>query len=888
MTPRIFYLTLFVVAALPTLGFSADQLVFEKDVRPILKAQCFHCHGEDGEKKGELDVRLVHFLEKGGKSGPAIVKGKPGESHLLEMIKSGKMPKEKNKLPDRDIATIERWIAEGAATARPEPVDLSSAPLFTSEEASWWSLQPITHPGVPASKDTLVRNPIDAFIAAKLQEKGLSFSAEADAATLARRLSFDLTGLPSEQEGKATNTFSDQDWAALVDHYLASPAYGEAWGRHWLDVAGYADSDGYNERDIVRENAWKYRDYVIAAFNKNKPYDQFVREQLAGDEIAAKQGLSMDSSVPAERDRYVELLTATGFLRMAADGTASENTVAVRNTTIVDTMKIVGNAFYGLTLDCAECHDHRHDPITQRDYYELRAVFEPGFDPQHWRQPATRLVALQTKENKAQADAIEIEAKKIDQARLEKQEEFITEVLEKELAKREEALREPLRTAYRTVVAKRTPEQVALLNKHPSIMKLSGGSLYLYDSTYKTKHADELKQMADEAAKVRENKPKPDLIQAFTELPAKNGEFPVAHLLHRGNPENPTDVVTPSDLDVLALWRKTDLPEKTKDLSTSGRRMALAEMLTDGEHPLLARVIVNRIWMHHFGTGLVKTVADFGHLGDTPSHPELLDWLASEFMASGWDIKKLHRLILTSHTWRQKSDRDEIRDGIDPDNRLLSRQNKHRLEAEALRDSLLAVSGTLNRKMGGEPVPVTLTEEGRVIVGVDTRDAAGRQTGKIVSLDGEENRRSIYVQIRRSSPLEVFAAFDAPDMNVANCEIRSNTTVSPQSLLMMNNPEMREFSKHFAERILEKYGKASTEDQVRASWQFAYGRQPTPGEISAASAYLTTQITHYTTEPAKFETVSGPPETTNAAPETLGLAALAQALMSANEFLYID
>lgn len=866
-----------------------SALVFEKDVRPILKAQCFHCHGEDGEKKGELDVRLARLLQKGGKSGPSVVAGKPEQSHILEMLKSGKMPKEGTKLPDEDIAIIERWIREGARTARPEPEDPDKAPLFTSEESSWWSLQPIQRPEIPAQNDSRGRNPIDAFLAAKLKEKGLTFSDSADAATLNRRLAFDLTGLPADTVGeKKGENYTDSEWSALVDHYLALPAYGERWGRHWLDVAGYADSDGYNEQDTIRENAWKYRDYVIQSLNADKPYKLFVKEQLAGDEMAEKQGLNQDAPDAKARARYAELLTATGFLRMAADGTMTENTVLARNESIVDTMKIVGTAFYGMTLNCAECHDHRHDPITQKDYYELRAVFEPGFNPKQWRRPMERLVSLQTKEDKARAAEIEVEAKKIDDARLAKQEVFITEVLEKELARRPEIEREPLRKAYRTVVKDRTPEQVALLKKNPSIEKLNGSSLYLYDTTYKTKHADELKKMAEEAAKIRATKPQEEKVQAFTELPAKNGEFPKAFLLHRGNPENPTVEVKPSDLDVLAIWRKTEIPEKTSELKTSGRRLALAEMLTDGEHPLLARVIVNRVWMHHFGTGLVKTVADFGHLGDTPSHPELLDWLASEFMAKGWSLKQLHRMILTSYAWRQKSDRDELRERIDPDNRLLSRQSKHRLEAEALRDALLSVSGALNPKRGGQPVPVSLTEEGRVVLGVDTRDAAGRQTGKFVSLEGEEYRRSVYVQIRRKNPFEIFAAFDAPDMTVANCEIRPNTTVSPQSLLLMNNPEMREFARLFAERILKGHEAAPVEELVSAAWQIAYGRPPVADELKSGSAYLQQQIEQYTREPAKFENALGVADAKVAPPKVLGLAALGQALMSANEFLYID
>ncbi len=895
MTSRTARLCLAIVTFFPVTSLVAVPS-FEKDVRPILKAHCFHCHGEDGETKGGLDVRLARFLAKGGDSGPAFVAGKPLESHLLEVLKSGDMPKGQAKLSDADIATVEQWILAGAPTLRPEPETLGPEHQFTEEERDWWSIQPISRPDAPAKADPRERNPIDAFVRAKLEEKGLSFSDEADAATLHRRLAFDLVGLPpgavTGQESRVTGhdmaSFTDAEWSQLVDRYLASPAYGERWGRHWLDVAGYADSDGFNERDTERPHAWRYRDYVIDALNADKPFDEFVREQLAGDEIAAKLGLHADSPTEAEKKRYAALLAATGFLRMAPDGTASENTLLARNATITDTIKIVANSLYGMTIQCAECHDHRYDPITQADFYELRAVFEPGFDPANWRQPARRLVSLHTKEQKAEAAAVEAEAKKIDEARLAKQEEFITEVLEKELAKCDEAVREPLRTAYRTVVKDRTPEQAALLKQHPTVEKLSGGSLYLYDTTYKTKHAATLKEMADEAAKVRATKPQEDFVHAFAELPAKPGAIPATRLFHRGNPESPKDAMKPSDLAILAGWRKTELPEKLDGLPTTGRRLAFAEMLTDGGHPLLARVIVNRVWMHHFGTGLVKTPTDFGHLGEAPSHPELLDWLASEFMAKGWSLKELHRLILTSHTWRQKSARDAERDRIDPDNRLLSRQNKRRLEAEILRDALLVVSGKLNPKPGGSPVPVMLTEEGQVVLGIDTTDTAGRQTGKYVPLEGEEFRRSVYVQIRRSRPLEMFAAFDAPDMTTPNCEIRPVTTVSPQSLLLMNNLGMREFAQHFGERMMKECGGASYEEQVRHAWRLVYGREASSEELEAGVAFLTLQTAHYTVEPAKLEKSAGPAEKTDAPGRLMGLAALGHALMSANEFLYVD
>ena len=873
---------------------SAAEISFEKDVRPILKAQCFHCHGEDGEKKGGLDARLARFLLQGGKSGPAIVPGDAAGSHLVELIKSGEMPEGTGKLTSAQIATIERWVAEGAKTLRPEPETLGPEHAFTDEERAWWSFQPVKVPAVPQVKNVQapLRNPIDAFIVAKLEEKGLTPSPEATPRTLLRRLSFDLTGLPPTKEETEAFLRACGDEAATqraieaqIDRLLDSPHYGERWARHWLDVAGYADSDGYTEKDPERPHAWKYRDYVIQAFNTDKPFDAFVREQLAGDEIALKEGLTADAPSEAERLRHRDLLRATGFLRMAPDGTGVQDSLTSRNDCVADTVKIVSTALYGMTIGCAQCHDHRYDPITHVDYHRLRAIFEPALNLKEWKVPAARLVALETQEQRAEAARIEAEAKKLDAVRLARQAEFITEVLEKELAKAAPELQEALRKAYRTEIAKRTPEQVALLKKHPRVNQLSPGSLYLYDSTYKTKHADTLKKMAAEAAEVRARKPQVEVVQALTEPP--NATLPVSYLFHRGQPDQPKQAVKPGDLTVLAGVRTVDVPEKRADLPTSGRRLAYAESITDGQHPLLARVLVNRVWMQHFGRGLVASVGDFGALGEKPTHPELLDWLAADFVANGWSLKRLHRLILSSHTWRQSSQRDAAKERIDPDNLWLARASVRRLEAETLRDALLAVSGQLNREQGGAPVPVSFDEAGQVIVAVDTTDTAGRQTGKIVPLNGAEHRRSVYIQARRSRPLEMFAAFDAPAMTEANCESRPVTTVSPQSLLLMNNGYMREYAQVFAGRLEQEAGK-DVEAQVERAFELCFARSPSLSEVSSAVAFVQAQTAHYKENPAKFERVLGPAPTSPAPATTLGLAAFCHALMSANEFLYVD
>ncbi|WP_395736766.1 PSD1 and planctomycete cytochrome C domain-containing protein [Prosthecobacter sp.] len=864
---------------------AAAPVMFEKDVRPILKTHCFQCHGEDGEMKGGLDVRLARFILKGGKDGPVIVPGKVAESHLLDLVKKGEMPKGKTKLKDQDIATLEAWVAQGAKTARPEPEKLGPEHAFTDEERGWWSLQPITNPKVPSSPQTAKpKLGIDAFIAAKLSEKGLSFSPEADPVTFIRRATFDLIGLPptpQEVDEFVAAYIKDPESSIqhLVDRLLASPHYGERWGRHWLDAAGYADSEGFGEKDLERPWAWKYRDYVINALNKDKPFDQFIREQLAGDEMVPQpyKDLAPDA---------IEKLAATGFLRMSPNGTGETSDLATRNANIADTLKMVGTSLYGLTIGCAQCHDHRYDPISQADYYRLRAVFEPGFDTKAWRSPAGRLVSLQTEKEAAEAAKIEAEAKKIDAARLAKGEEFITEVLEKELAKAPEKDRDSLRTAYRTEVKKRTADQTKLLKAWPRVNQLSAGSLYLYDTTYKTKHADELKKMTEEASAVRATKPKQEFLHAFTELPKKPEAVPATYIFNRGQFDQPKEQVKPSDLTVLAAFRKIDIPEKNAALATTGRRLALATELTDGKHPLVARVMVNRIWMHHFGKGIVASAGDFGQLGSKPTHPELLDWLASDFVARGWSMKQLHRQIMTSRTYRQASTRDATRDRIDPDNAYLSRMNVRRLEAEILRDSLLAVSGKLNPQVGGKPVPVMFNEEGQVVIGIDTTDTAGRPSGKVVPLNGDEFRRSIYVQARRSRQLEMFATFDAPIME-PNCDARTVTTVSPQSLLLMNSTTMRVHAQQFAQRLQAEGGK-DTADQVRYAFKLVNGKAPSESEVQQSVEFVQAQTEFYKANPTPLEVQLGAPAKTPGDPAFLGLTALCHALLSSNSLLYVD
>ena len=881
-----------------TAGFAfnlgqAATVTFEADIRPILKAHCFHCHGEDGSAKGGLDVRLQKLLIKGGKHGPAIAPGQAEKSSLFAKIRDGKMPKEQAKLPAAQIETIRLWIEQGAKTARPEPD--SPDEWITDEERRFWAFQPIKNPTVPSG----AANPIDAFLLRKLKANALGFSPEAAKRTLIRRATFDLTGLPPTPD-EIAGFLADQTPQAydrFIDRLLASPNYGERWGRHWLDVAGYADSEGYTESDAERGWAWRYRDYVVRALNDDMPWDRFVQEQLAGDEMVSPPYANLS---PEQIDK----LTATGFLRMAPDGTGSgANNAEAKNQVIAETLKIVSTALMGMTVGCAQCHDHRYDTIPQSDYYKLRAVFEPALDPANWRTPQSRQISLFTEADRKQCADIEVEAKKLDAKRQTKVDFFIERTLEWKLRKEPEELRESLRAAYKTPAAKRTDEQKALLDDHPSVRQISPGSLYLYDREFNDeiaklnaerkkladkKDAEALKKideqikyfrdsltkkvldaMAKKAADVRAAKPEEPFIRALTEQP---GKVPVTHLFFRGDPGQPKAAVKPADLSVVALGKNL-IPENAADRPSTGRRLALAKRLTDGTHPLTGRVLVNRFWLHHFGRGLVDTPGDFGKLGELPSHPELLDWLASNFMKNGWRLKRLHRLIMTSQAYRQISRRSPKLDELDPDNRLLGRMSVRRLEAETLRDSILFVSGQWNPRMFGKPVPVKEDEVGQIVVGVSTNDSSNRPTGKTISLGDEENRRSLYVQLRRSKVLSFVDTFDAPTME-PNCTKRTVSTVAPQALMLMNNSFVINESRSMAGRF-RRLAKGNLDRQLGLAWETTLGQAPGADELAQSAMFVEKQAALFAAQKEKQP----------------GLAALAnycQVLLSSNAFIYVD
>ena len=796
-------------------------LSFEVDARPVFKAYCFDCHGGGEKVEGNLDLRLKRFAVKGGDSGAAITPGNAAGSLLVERMKVGEMPPTEKKVPPEKIALVERWIAAGAATLREEPEQLPAGIDITPEERAFWAFQPIkrTDPpqisGVVADETQLaaqpqadiVRTPIDAFLLARLREKNLRFAADADRLALIRRVAFDLTGLPpTEQEiAEFVGDTSPNAYEKMLDRFLASPHYGERWARHWLDVAGYADSEGNGTDDTPRAYAYKYRDYVIRSFNADKPFDQFVIEQMAGDELVPRPW----SNLPPEQ---IEKLVATGFLRTAADPTASGGDVPLNsNQVVADTLKIVGSSLFGLTVGCAQCHDHRYDPIPQSDYFRLRAVFEPALDPAHWRAPAQRLVSLYTDADRAKAAAVEAEVQKLQTHFNAKQAKYVAEALEKELEKFPEDQRGKLRDAYNAPADKRSEEQKQLLAANPKV-NINAGVLYQYNQ----KAADELKAEQDKIGAKRAEKPVEDFVSVLDEVA---GTLPETHVFYRGDHRQPKQAVKPGDLTIFAAeGGRLEIPDKDPQTPTSGRRLALANHLMSGKHPLVGRVLVNQLWLHHFGRGFVETAGDFGMLGTRPTQPELLDWLADEFARGGWRLKQMHKLVMLSTAYRQSSVPRQVA-GVDP--RSLDADNAYhwhfpvrRLEAEILRDRILAASGKLDRTQFGPAVPVDEDFVGQVVVKDDAP------------------RRSVYLQARRTKPVSFLTTFDAPVMTL-NCERRVPSTGAPQALILMNSDFVLKHAGLLAARLRGEtpadYALALAQPLAAKfprhgeAWQFGYG-----------------------------------------------------------------
>jgi hypothetical protein len=869
-------------AGAPSNSTSADP-VTQHDVLPYLYTRCVVCHGRT-KQEGGLDLRSVESILKGGKSGPTVTPGRPHESLLLKRVHAKDMPPPREliragvrPLEPNEIDLITRWVAQGAQEydIQPDVQTTKPDPRVTDEDRQFWAFQSPRKPAVPhVDSDATVRNPVDAFLLTKLDQRGLGFSMEASRLTLVRRVAFDLTGLPPEWEDfqRFLADESDDWYTGLVDYYLASPHYGERWGRYWLDVCGYADSEGKRSADPIRPHAWRFRDYVVRSLNEDKSYDRFLLEQIAGDELFDFENAE---SVTQE---MADALIATGFLRMAPDGTGSDivDTVNERFEVVADEIDVLGSAVLGLTLRCAQCHTHKYDPIPQRDYYRLVAVFQGAYDVYDWLKPTS--VPSQSEARNverrylkilpdAERQQWEMEKRRIQiliaATRRELKDweaKLRLEVLEEQLAKIPEETRDPVRTLLQTPGDERTQVQKELAVRYEELLIISDGDL--------RKKYPELAKLRERTRKqVKELKAQlagEPMIRALWD----RGEPSPTWIFHRGEATNPGQIVGPGVLSVLSDGRTPFEPKPMRSGST-GRRLAFAKWLLDPKHPLTARVVVNRVWFHHFGRGIVESLANFGKTGARPSHPQLLDWLATSFVENSWSLKWLHREIMNSTAYRQTSQLTPRHGRLDPDNRWISRMPMRRLEAESVRDSLLAVAGQLNRVPFGEPDGVAV-----------------RDDGLVTSVRGERGwRRSVYVLQRRKEIPTILEAFDLPQM-IPNCIERPNSTVATQALHLRNNEMVRELSREFARRI-EQEVPDDRSRQVERIYNIALSRSPTSEEKELALQTLQSLTTEWAAVTHRRESEEDNSQNVPSS-ETRALANLCHVIMNSAEFLFLD
>ena len=853
---------------------------FERDVWPVLAIHCTRCHGAQ-EPKGGLDLRTVNSMLRGGESGPALVKSDSASSLLVERVVKGEMPpKGEKRLTENQVSVLRRWIAAGAPADKPDVIPPAVSPI-SDEDRKHWSFRPLTKPSIAVAGNTRARNPIDAFLLGRLKAKGLSFSADADPATLLRRVYLDLLGIPPSPEELVAfeSDHSPDAYERQLDHLFASPHFGERWGRHWLDVAGYVDTIGFDTdatNILLSEGKWRYRDYVIRALNDDKPYDRFLTEQLAGDEIHDWR------RAPRFTPEIREALVATGYLRTARDQTHEDVGVIPQNFYGIahDTLEIVGTGLLGLTLNCARCHDHKFDPVPQEDYYRLMALLSPAYNPNAWR-PVTptetrtddRGLADISPSEHADAEKHNCEIDKQIATHRERiadlRRPYEARLVDMKLAKLPEVIRADVKEAVQTAAEKRTVVQKYLAGKFAGAIAVTPDDLRAaIEGEDKTKIA----ALESQIAAVDSGRRKWGKIQALYDV----GPLPKTHLLIRGSETTPGDEVQPGFLRVLSRSDSEALAQaKPKFEGTSGRRMALAGWLTDRDSPasgLLARVMVNRIWQQVYGRGLVTTPDNFGVQGQKPTHPELLEWLSSTFLEEGWQVKPLIRKMMLSTAYRQSS-HDETSEAaaatgdphtVDPGNELLWRMRLRRLDAETVRDSILAVSGSLNQKAGGPPVLIQAQPDGMVVVAED----------KLVD-KGDRWRRSIYLVTRRAYNLTLLNVFDQPAM-ATNCLRRETSAVPLQSLVMLNDAFVAEQAENLAKRI-EDRSPTSAEARVEELFRLALARRPNAVEMTAGLDLLAEQ--------AQRALRSG---ATPEAAEHHGLTQLCHTVLNTSEFLYAE
>ena len=909
------------MAAEPTLPKAVE--FFEKQVRPVLASRCYECHSAAKKTKGGLALDTKEATLKGGESGVVLVPGDPEKSKLIEAVRYKnqdlQMPP-KSIMPEAEIKVLEEWVKLGAPDPRTEKVAATAKAgrvIDINEGRKYWSYTPVSAPAVPkvANGGEAIRNPIDAFIRAKLEEKGLSPAEPADKATLIRRATFDLIGLPPTPEeveafvqDKAPDAFD-----RVIERLLASQHYGERWGRHWLDVARYADSNGMDE-NVALGHAWRYRDYVTRSFNEDKPFDRFTIEQIAGDLLPA-----------SEINTREEAITATGFLSLGAKVLAEPDVRKLEMDVIDEQIDVMGKAFLASTLGCCRCHDHKFDPIRQGDYYALAAIFRStkslGDD---------RLGALKFWNEHSLATPAQLEAKKAHEKAVTAKRAEVTAFTAKARAEIKAELQghaaeylaaaaslsmdadfaeveklaaanhlrprylltcrqylarnpaHPFFAAWRKLASEGNPAEVRKVYGHifadtasalaaakakdpkateptdPAVkdafaaLNDIAGFLAVPDKdadAFEPEVVAKIEAMNHDLMEMDEKAPDPPAIMAVADgtitktLPIhiRGSYLTLGKEMERGFPEV-----------MRASLTKPVLPAKQ-----SGR-LELARWLASTENPLTARVMVNRVWRWHFGQGIVSTTDNFGMLGDKPSNPQLLDWLARGFMENGWSIKDLHRLIMRSATYQQSSAaRYSMAGGqadprlVDPENRLFWRANIQRLEAEEIRDSLLAVSGWLSPQIGGKTIPLHNKE---FVFNHTSKDHTSY----------ESPRRALYLPVIRNHLYDMLEQFDFPDPTMPTGS-RNSTVIAPQALIMMNSPVAMESADRLAERLLNS--RESDEQRLRRTFVLLYGRQATDAELRDTLSFLQ--------------------QTAATEPIARAWSLVVQSLMAANEFMYL-
>ena len=811
----------FVLSVLISLSCGLAQDADAVQAASILSANCGQCHNKALAMSG-LDLSSREGALKGGLRGAAIVAGKATESRLIEAVerKTPKLAMPPTKaLAASEVELLRRWIDGGASW----PVSGVQAPIST-----WWAFQKVVKPQAG--------NSLDDFVNGKLKSEKLPAAARASATALARRAYMDLWGLPPTlaQVREFTENRSADAWPKLIDKLLASSHYGEKWGRHWLDLVRYSDTAGF-ELDSYILDAWRYRDWVVQSFNEDKPYDRFIREQIAADELYPED--------PVAR-------TGTGLYCVGPNRDLFPDQADInREEMLTDYVDTTSAVFQGLTAGCARCHDHKFDPISQEDHYRIRAVFAP---------------AMKTKVALNRLGSLGFEVG-------ENAREWKLRELGEQIRSTQSRCRDSLRTAKLKALpseareallrndSERTQRQRELATEHENAARISDDEVRACMKPQETAQLHEIEKA---------------LVKMYTDYRAKPfscgitdywNVAPKTFLPSRGS--SPEREVQPGFFAVLG-GGDVPPPEEKREatgpiplMPTSGRRTALANWIADPSNPLTARVMVNRVWQYHFGRGLIATPSDFGTRSGKPTHPELLDWMAADFVEKGWSIKGLHRMIMTSAAYQRQATPSKESVDRDPANLYLSHFSRRRLNADEVRDALLLATGSLNTKIGGRPVVPPLTAEEKATLTQRPDDA-----WVLTSDSSEYLRRSLYMLQKRTFRLPMMEVFDAPD-SMLTCSRRESSTTAPQSLTLFNGPFTMELSRTLADKIMSAH--ATDEAAVVAIWEQVLTREPDTAEFSRAKSFLETQQR-------------------NTGGRKNALVELIRALLNLNEFLYVD